>query len=136
MAKGRKEGTKNLTKEVVEKIWGLHEGKVGEGLIADTIGVSVATVRRVITSVSAVIRGEDLDAVEGGRYYRLKDIALELYGGRTEEVEDKPDEPREEDVEKVREYASEVFSVLQEMTALLAKQNELLEKFCSAFGVK
>lgn len=134
MANGRVAGSKNLVKGDVVKIWNLHEAKVSEGLIADTVGFSVPTIRRVIECVGAVVRGEDIDEIECG--YRLKDIALELFGGSTEEAEAAPDKPRAEDTERVREYAGEVLALLHEMVALIGKQNELLHKFCEEFGVE
>lgn len=129
---GRKEGAKHITREVMEKVLGLKDNGCGEGLIADTLEISTASVRRVIEITQAVERGEDVTAMYGGNNARMKEIAREIVRKRSGEAA----APSEENTEQVRDYASEAFGILQEMTALLVKQNELLEKFCSSFGVK
>lgn len=120
-----------VTKEIMTKAWTLNAAGVEPALIAETLDISANTVGRIIGAVNGVLSG--VNEEELYRKYPANQVrnALELFGERNKETDD----PKEEDADRVQDYKVETLNILREMQKAIEKQNELLEKFCGAFGV-
>lgn len=121
-----------ITKQIMQKAWNLKNAGVAPAMIAATLDISLNSTQRIIACVKAVLAGVDEEQLYKEFPSNQVKNAVELFGT----TEKKDDAPREEDTERVREYAGEVLDILREMASLIAKQNELLGKFCTEFGVK
>lgn len=125
-----------LTPEIIVKVWKLHEKNIDVGLIADTLGISEGSVRRVIQIMTAAKNGEDVYSIgEPNNHKKLKDFAKWYFAP--------PELPKVElpKVEAVEEpckpiSAEDIFkefavSVLFELSHIA----RLLERICDDLGV-
>lgn len=135
--KGEKQMKVQITPEIMIKIWKLHLNDNDTHLIGETLGISLTAVRRCIQIMTAAKNGECIDYIGGTNHQKQKRFAKEFFG-----IEDKkPDltieEPKKAEEEPNRDPvdAQNVATFMLKVTVLLEEQNELLRKFCSAFGV-
>lgn len=125
-----------LTPEIIVKVWKLHEKNIDSGLIADTLGISEGSARRVIQIMTAAKNGEDVYSIgEPNNHKKLKAFAKSYFAPpelpKVEppkvEIAEEPCKPTSaEDIFK--EFA---VSVLFELSHI----SKLLEKICDDLGV-
>ena len=116
---------KNITPDVMKKIW--HLCKLGQSAeeMAYLLGVSAASVHRVRTIMTAV--DEDDQETLNTSYMDcgyLKEYALEILGKKKQEA-----------VEVVAEETNEAQAMVN-ILKRVDKMADLLEKLCKALGVE
>ena len=117
------------------KVWRLHNSGVEVSLIAMTLGISSASVSRIVNIMTMTQNGEDVDAFESGRCQAMKDFAKEHFGivAKKEEVEKQEEQKALECVTAVDDITKEF---MQKVLLALAWQNELLERLLDSLGVE
>ncbi len=114
-----------ITPETMKKAWLLHNKGIDSNLIAHTLGISQHSAQRIIKIMTAAQNGEDVDALEDGRYEQQKAFAKKFFG-----IEDKKAKPENQNT------ADDITKdFMQKVLGMLAWQNELLEQFLDSFGV-
>ena len=117
---------KSLTTETMRKVWSLHEKKVDKTTIAYTLGISTASVTRVIRIMEAAKNGLDLTAHDDGNRKVLCQFAREYFG--IKEKQSEPETPKKTDEHNTAVFMIKVLSELQ-------KTNALLERLCADLGI-
>ena len=126
----RKAGTKTITNETMTKVWKLHEKQIDARLIAETLGISGNSARRIISIMTAAQNGGDVDAICGKGHLKQKAFAKKYFGIEEpkEELTAEQEEAQTFDEGNFKEFAVRVLFAL-------SYQNKLLEKLCEAWGV-
>ncbi len=122
----RQTGSKDITPEVMEKIWNLHTNSVGEALIANTLGCSRTSVNRFVTMMEMAKDGKDIDSYGGNNHKRMKAYIKSFWGIKEEPKAKKEEAPTSSD-DILKEFAVRVLFELSHM-------NRLLERLCKAWG--
>lgn len=113
-----------LTNNHYDKVWMLHEKGLSPLEIADTLGISKASVHRVIRAFAAA-KAKDFDALYDENITdAIRTYAMERFG--LAEVKERPEEKAPD------QTATFCVAVLEE----LRRTNALLEKLCKAWGVE
>lgn len=118
-----------ITPEIMTKVWKLHNNAVEASLIAESLDISTASAKRIISIMTAAQNGEDVDAIEGNNHQKQKDFAKKFFGlivEKKEEVEKEEKQNSEDDI--TRDF-------MQRVLLSLAWQNELLESLLDSLGV-
>ena len=119
--------------EIIEKVWKLHNKHIEASLIAETLGISVTSARRIISIMTTAQNGGDVDAVCVG-YQKQKHFAKSFFG-----IAIKAKEEVKSEEQKALECVSAVDGIskefMQRVVLLLSYQNRLLEQLCAEFGV-
>ena len=120
---------KAINQEMITKVWKLHKNAVPEVFIAETLGVSKISVKRIVILMEAAQNGENIDNILGDRSRRLKKLVKE-YFGITEKEETKPKQTP--DNELLKDFGDFAVRVLFELNDL----NKNLEKLLIELGVE
>lgn len=126
----RTAGTKTISPEIMEKVWKLHNKHIDARLIAETLGISVSSAKRIISIMTTAQNGGDVDAVEKrGLYQKQKEFAKKMFG-----IEEKKEEVKEP--EKEEQFNADNFrDFMCRVVLALSYQNRLLEQLCAELGV-
>lgn len=116
---------KAITPEIMEKVWRLHTNTVGDALISETLGISIASASRIIKLMTMAQNGEDVDSVDGNNHQNQKAFAKKYFGVAEKPTEEKAEESTAND--DLKEFAVRVLFALEH-------QNKLLEKLCAVWG--
>ena len=117
-----------ITPEIMKKVWKLHENRLDDSnVIAEIIGISEASVRRIIQIMTAAKKGEDVDSLGGDNHRAQKEFAKEFFG-----IAKKEEAPAEKKEAPVKDS---YVALLEYQNELIKKQNELLTKICISLGV-
>ena len=115
-----------ITPEIMKKVWKLHENRLDDSnVIAEIIGISEGSVRRVIQIMTAAKNGEDVDSIGGDNHRAQKEFAKEFFG-----ITKKEEAPVEE-----LSVKDSYVALLEYQNELIKKRNEILVKLCAALGV-
>ena len=114
---------------MITKVWKLHKNAVPEVLIAETLGCSKNSVKRIVTLMEAAQNGENIDKILGDRSPRLKKMVKD-YFGISEKEETKPKQTP--DNELLKDFGDFAVRVLFELNDL----NKNLEKLLIELGVE
>ena len=117
---------KHMTTKQMQLAWELHEKEFTRSKIADVLGVSVASVQRVVRIMKDTQNG-DFEAIE--RTYpsgceKIKKFAAEYFGVATKQEKKAGDPP-----DMTKQFVVGVLSELREI-------NAQLKKLCEELGVK
>lgn len=121
----------SITPEIMEKVWKLYKKLDDTRLIAETLGISETSAKRVILFMAAARDGEDVDAIGGNNHQKQKDFAKSYFGVK-EKKEEAPPEVKEEDDSAILLKAH---AAIEKQNKLLEKNNELLTRLCESLGV-
>lgn len=126
-----------FTPEIMTKVWRYHAKIEDVKIIAEIVGISEGSVRRIIQIMTAAKNGEDVDSLGGDNHRAQKEFAKMFFG-----VPKKKEAPVEEKDEAPAENADDTAVLLKAHAAieyqneLLKKQNEILTKICISLGVE
>ena len=120
---------KAINQEMITKVWKLHKNAVPKVLIAETLGCSKYSVKRIVTLMEAAQNGENIDKILGDRSLRLKKMVKD-YFGISEKEETKPKQTP--DNELLKDFGDFAVRVLFELNDL----NKNLEKLLIELGVE
>lgn len=123
----RQAGSKDITPEVMEKIWNLHTNSVSDALIANTLGCSQASVLRFVTMMEMAQKGEAIDSYGGDNHKRMKAYIKSFWGVKEEPKTKKEEAPVLND-DNLKEFAARVLFEL-------SHTNRLLERLLEELGV-
>ena len=124
---------KAINQEMITKVWKLHKNAVPKVLIAETLGCSKNSVKRIVTLMEAAQNGENIDKILGNSYSRLKKMVKDYFEISEKKEETKPKQTDENvDTQEIpSEYRDLMTSVLLE----LSHQSYLLERLLEDLGV-
>lgn len=118
-----------ITPETMEKAWKLHEQSVDDALIAETLGLSYRSTKRIIQLMTTAKHGGDIDSIEGENYKSQKEFAKKYFGiAKNPAPVEQPDNPDCHNAD-FRDFAVRVLSMID-------YQNKLLERLLSELGIE
>ena len=120
---------KAINQEMITKVWKLHKNAVPKVLIAETLGCSKNSVKRIVTLMEAAQNGDNIDKILGDSYPRLKKMVKDHFG-ISEKEETKPKQTP--DNELLKDCGDFAVRVLFELNDL----NKNLEKLLIELGVE
>lgn len=122
-----------VTPDIMAKAWKLHECNVDNKLISESLGVSQASVTRIIKLMSMAKNGGDVDSVDGTNHKKQKEFAKKYFGidEKKKPIEEET-EGKSEDCQTEDNFKEFAVRVLFELSHL----NKLLEGLCKELGVK
>lgn len=119
-----------VTPEIMTKVWKLHEKEIDFNLIAETLGISESSARRIVLIMTTAQSGGDVDSLGGNNHRRQKTFAKKYFG-----IEEKKEEIEEQEEEQKELECVSSVADMQKLLAMLAWQNELLETLLLSLGV-
>jgi hypothetical protein len=119
----------SITPEIMTKVWKLHNNKVDERLIAETLGISYQSASRIIKIMTTAQNGGDVDAIGGNNHQKQKTFAKKMFG-----IEEKKAETEKQEEQQTSSDA-DVKALMQKALEMIAWQNELLEQLLVSLGV-
>lgn len=127
--------TKNITADTMQKVWALHGKRVDNATIGAVVGVSTQSVTRII-DIMTLAKARETDSLReyrGGNYAAQKKMACEYFG-----CEYDPAPPTQLNAAPSRNEQPPAVTnndeQFVEISDLLRRQCELLERLCAAWG--
>lgn len=118
---------KAINQEMITKVWKLHKNAVPKMLIAETLGCSKNSVKRIVTLMEAAQNGENIDKILGDSHQRMKKLVKEYFGIK-EEIKPK----QTPDNELLKDFGDFAVRVLFELNDL----NKNLEKLLTSLALR
>ena len=116
-----------INQEMITKEWKLHKNAVPRMLIAETLGCSKNSVKRIVTLMEAAQNGENIDKILGDSHPRMKKLVKEYFGIK-EAIKPK----QTPDNELLKDFGEFAVRVLFELNDL----NKNLENFLSSLALR
>ena len=121
---------KAINQEMITKVLKLHKNAVPKVLIAETLGCSKTSVKRIVTLMEAAQNGENIDKILNNSYPRMKKLVKEYFG--ITEIKEQIKPKQTPDNELLKDFGDFAVRVLFELNDL----NKNLEKLLIELGVE